>query len=115
DVGTDQVAEMADGEEDAFETLVGQLPHDDLEDRIVLSDRYERLGNERRVWPQPDALSACDDDRLTTYLRLRLTPPLRALEGEDSRRGRDPVDGDCAVLRMTVGAGERICEHLARL
>ena len=53
---------------DLLEALLGELQQHDLEDRVLVADRHEWLGDQRGVRPQPNALAAGNDHRLTSGL-----------------------------------------------
>ena len=40
----------------------GELAQHDLQDRVLVADRDQRLGQRRGVRPQPDALAAGEND-----------------------------------------------------
>ena len=54
EVGLDQLAQMADADVDALRAAARQPAEDQLQDRAV-ADRHQRLGQDRRVRPQPRA------------------------------------------------------------
>src|SRR5215211_288868 len=56
----DEVREVANRERDLLEAVVGELPYDDIEDRLV-ADRKQRLGKHGRVRRQACSLATGED------------------------------------------------------
>lgn len=74
EVGLDQRAEIADGDDDFCDAGGAQLVQDDLQDRPV-ADGHQRLGQDRRVGAQPHPLSAGQYHRLHDLAPAPLTVP----------------------------------------
>ena len=88
DERADQLAEVADRQRRFGEACIGQLAQHDLEDRVV-TDRNQRLGDQRRVRTEADPL-----------------PPARITASRASRRRPGCIskrDGSCL---SEVGLGQ---------
>jgi hypothetical protein len=79
DVGADELAEVPDGQRHGAKALLGQLPHDDLEDRVLVPDRNQRFGQAGGVGPQSDAFTAGQDHRMHELPLCLISPSVGLL------------------------------------